>query len=205
MTINGSLWVGYVSGASGTLSNGALNVSNEMIGYLQSGNFTQGSGSTQNVSGTLYLVASPRECGATGDYWQNGGQNTVGTLYFGGGSPAPGVTYHLAGGTLTAGAINQGSSGTAVVALSGGTLQANAGFTSSTFVTLSSTGTIDTQSYSPTLSGGAVRALGLVHEDGLRHANSDPGPTTTTARPPSVRARCKSAAAGPAARSAPVQ
>ena len=60
-----------------------------MIGYLQSGNFTQGSGSTQNVSGTLYL-GGVGASGATGDYWQNGGQNTVGTLYFGGSSAARG-------------------------------------------------------------------------------------------------------------------
>ena len=105
LTVNGSLWVGYVSGAGATLSNGTLNVTNEMIGYLQSGSFTQGSGTTQNVSGSLYL-GGIGVSGATGDYWQNGGQNTVGTLYFGGGSPAPGGTYHLAGGTLTAGAIN---------------------------------------------------------------------------------------------------
>ena len=61
MTVNGSLWVGYVSGASATLSNGALNVSNEMIGYLQSGSFTQSSGTTQNVSGTLYLGGIRRQ------------------------------------------------------------------------------------------------------------------------------------------------
>ena len=164
LTVNGSLWVGYVSGASATLSNGALNVTNEMIGYLNSGSFTQSSGTTQSVSGSLYL-GGIGVSGATGDYWQNGGQNTVGTLYFGGSGAAPGGTYHLAGGTLTAGAINQGASGAATVALSGGTLQAAAGFSSPVPLTLTSTSTIDTQSYSPTLSG-AISGSGSFNKIG---------------------------------------
>ena len=184
LTVNGSLWVGYVFGASATLSNGALNVTNEMIGYLNSGSFTQSSGTTQNVSGSLYLGAIGAS-GATGDYWQNGGQNTVGTLYFGGSGAAPGGTYHLAGGTLTAGAINQGVSGAAAVALSGGTLQAGAGFSSSVPLTLTSTSTIDTQSYSPTLSG-AISGSGSFNKIGsgtltLTGANSYSGATTVNA------------------------
>ena len=181
LTVNGSLWVGYVSGASATLSNGALNVTNEMIGYLNSGSFTQSSGTAQNVSGILYL-GGIGVSGATGDYWQNGGQDTVGTLYFGGSGAAPGGTYHLAGGTLTAGAINQGASGAATVALSGGTLQAGTGFSSSVPLTLTSTSTIDTQSYSPTLSG-AISGSGSFNKIGsgtltLTGANTYSGNTT---------------------------
>ena len=200
LTVNGSLWVGYVSGAGATLSNGTLNVSNEMIGYLQSGSFTQGSGTTQSVSGTLYL-GPVGASGATGDYWQNGGQNTVGTLSFGGSnSSTPGGTYHLAGGTLTAGAISQGAFGAAAVAFSGGTLQANAGFSSSVPLALSSASTIDTQSYSPTFSG-AMSGSGSLTKIGSGTLTLS-GTNNDGARRPLARARCKSAAAGPAARSA---
>ncbi len=184
LTVNGSFWVGYVSGASATLSNGTLNVSNEMVGYLQSGSITQAAGTTQSVSGSLYL-GTIGISGATGDYWQNGGQNTVGTLYFGGSGVAPGGTYHLAGGTLTAGAINQGASGAAAVALSGGTLQAGAGFSSSVPVALTSTSTIDTQSYSPTFSG-ALSGSGSFNKIGsgtliLTGGNNYSGLTTVSA------------------------
>ena len=154
-----------------------------MIGYLNSGSFTQSSGTTQSVSGSLYL-GGIGVSGATGDYWQNGGQNTVGTLYFGGSGVAPGGTYHLAGGTLTAGAINLGASGAATVALSGGTLQAAAGFSSPVPLTLTSTSTIDTQSYSPTLSG-AISGSGSFNKIGsgtltLTGANSYAGATTVS-------------------------
>ena len=184
LTVNGSLWVGYISGAGATLSNGTLNVTERDDRLPAERQFHARQRNERRTLAGLSTLAASASASATGDYWQNGGQNTVGTLYFGGGSPAPGGTYHLAGGTLTAGAINQGSSGAAAVVLSGGTLQASSSFISSVPLSLNSASTIDTQSYSPTLSG-TLSGSGLLNKIGsgtliLAGSNSYSGATTVT-------------------------
>ena len=183
-----SLYIGNVSTGTLTLLAGTLNATLENVSNGFTGAVAQ-SGGLNNVSGNLDVGASGggtySQSGGTNSvaaietigngpgsstYTLTSGSNNVATLIFGN-NPSSGGTYNLNGGTLTVGSggIAKGTQAgiSATVNLAGGTLQAGASFTSTSAVsmTLSSTSTIDTQSYSPTISGtlsgsGSINKIG---------------------------------------------
>jgi fibronectin-binding autotransporter adhesin len=102
-TIFGSLYVGYLSGSSGTytLEGGALEVTGaEYVGYntTRSGLFTQ-SGGSHTLNGSLYLG---KMSGGRGAYSLSGGTLTVtGSEYLGYDTNAPTTAFAQTGGSQT--------------------------------------------------------------------------------------------------------
>jgi hypothetical protein len=127
------LWLGYATGGSGVylLNGGTLSAAlSEYVGYVGTGSFTQSGGTSNAVNGALanglylgynagatgsYLlssgtlaVASNEDIGVsgTGAVTQNGGSNTMISLYLGVNGPGSGFasaigSYTLSGGTLS--------------------------------------------------------------------------------------------------------
>jgi T5SS/PEP-CTERM-associated repeat protein len=159
-TNRGDLYVGDGTSADEVAGSGTLNISNggavsnanSYVGYASaSGVVTvDGAGSTWTNRGNLYVGYS-----GMGTVTQTGGTNSVaGTLYLGHDSTGSG-TYNLNGGVLAVSGLSAGA-GTAAFNFGGGTLRANAAFTSALPMTLTGTGgnaTVNTQSYAVSLSG----------------------------------------------------
>ena len=141
-TVDIGLYIGGGSLYSGTynLSGGQLNVNNrEYIGLYGPCTFNQSGGTNTITSGTLYL----------GQYSGSGG------------------TYNLTGGMLTTASIGSGS-GTAAFNFGGGTLKANGTLSTTLPMTLTGSGgnaTVDTASYTVTLSGAVSGPGGLTKTD----------------------------------------
>ena len=158
-----SLYVGR-SGGTGTLNianGGAVSNTSGCVGYDSgsTGMVTiSGAGSTWTNNGSLYVGSQ-----GTGTVTQTGGTNTVaGALYLGRYSTGSG-TYALNGGVLVLSALS-GGSGTAAFNFGGGTLRANAAFSSTLPMALTGTGgnaNIDTADYAVTLSGQLAGPAGL--------------------------------------------
>ena len=70
----------------------ALNVTNEYDRLPEQREFHAKAAERRRTLVRFYL-GGIGVSGATGDYWQNGGQDTVGTLYFGGSGAVRGGTY----------------------------------------------------------------------------------------------------------------
>jgi hypothetical protein len=108
-----------VSQTAGTLSS-----TNEIIGFLGTGTFTQ-SGGTHTVSGAITLAAQP---GSQGTYNLGGGSLSAGAIYLGGssvGSGGTGVVSMSAGVVTTTLITIYNTSGTSLT-LSGGTINTSA-------------------------------------------------------------------------------
>ena len=156
-------YIGYYSGSTGTAT-------------------IDGTGSTWTNSGSLYVGYS-----GTGIVTQTGGTVSVaGVLALGSASAGKG-TYNLNGGVLAVDALSRGA-GTAAFNFGGGTLLANAAFSTTLPMNLTGTGgtaSVDTQSYAVTLSGtlsgvGGITKLGAGTLT-LSGANSYAGTTTVKA------------------------
>lgn len=142
--------------SGGTFVCNSVGVSDDSyIGYLPNSAGTvsvSGTTSTWSVANSLYLGY-----GGTGAVTQTGGTNTVGgTLSLGTGSTGHG-TYNLNDGVLGLRGLS-GGSGTATFNFGGGTLRADASFTSSLPMTLTGTctsdnGKVNTNGNAVTLSG----------------------------------------------------
>jgi outer membrane autotransporter protein len=182
------VYIGYGATPTGSLTiNGGSSVtsSEAYLGYDLSG--AQGtvtisdSASSWTINGNLYLG---HDVGATGVVNQNDGTITVnGTVYLGYLSSSKG-TYNLKGGTLALKGLEAGT-GTAAFNFSGGTLQANAGFSTSVNATLVNTDTINTNGYDVTWSG-ALLGTGELIKTGegtltLSGTNTYDGGTTISA------------------------
>ncbi len=167
-TNRGSLYIGgdsyyYVSG-TGTLdiTNGGSVINTvAYIGYAASamGNvMISGAGSTWLNRGNLYAGYS-----GTATVTQTGGTNTVaGILCFGYGTASSGA-YNLNGGVLALHGLAAGS-GTALFNFGGGTLRADANFTSNLPVTLTGlngNATVNTNGHAVSLSGALSGVGGL--------------------------------------------
>ncbi len=150
-TISGSLYVGYLYAmdwGSGITSSGAYSLSNsgilsapsEFVGYATTGTFTQtgGTNTISSTSGALWLAYL---AGSTG-------------------------TYNLQGGKLILPELNVGS-GTGAFNFGGGTLQANASFTTTADMTFTGSGnaTVDTAGYNVVFSGCLSGSGGLTKTD----------------------------------------
>jgi fibronectin-binding autotransporter adhesin len=183
------LTIGNNAGSSGAynLSGGLLSALNEIVGFSGVGIFTQTGGTNQiadnhqlilgnndggsgtyNLSGNALLLASDELVGYGGNgiFTQTGGTNaisnhdgdnlTLGQNYVSG-------TYNLNGGRLILPALFQGT-GTAVLNISGGTLQANRAFSTVVPIVLGTSGggaTLDTAGFSVAISGSVSGTGGL--------------------------------------------
>ncbi|MEN6558381.1 MAG: autotransporter-associated beta strand repeat-containing protein, partial [Thermoguttaceae bacterium] len=128
----------------------------EACGSLVLGDFEDGHSGTILMSGGS-LFASREYIGryGTGVFTQAGGINTVdGNFYLGLG------TYNLNGGTLTVKTISKGSE-EAVFNFGGGTLKANASFSTTVPMNLTGDANVDTAGYAVVLSGGLSGSGGL--------------------------------------------
>jgi fibronectin-binding autotransporter adhesin len=183
------LYVGYDAGATGTYNlngSGQVSVYQEVVGYSGSGTFNQNSGinniaegknqggfhlgmnqgsiGTYNLSGSGQLSCKIERIGigGVGILNQSSGTNTGDRLWLGLSTGSSG-TYNLTGGTLITNDISKGE-GTATFNFGGGTLQANATFSTTLDMTLTGIGgdaKIDTASYDVTLGGQLSGAGGL--------------------------------------------
>ena len=209
----GSLTLAYIylgntpnSNATYTLSgSGKITAAfEEIANYQSSGTFTQSSGTnsttwldvgamgsgTYNLSGGSLSVSNEQvgfNWGGTSTFNQSGGTNTISTaLKMGDFGGSTGI-FNLTGGTLILHEIDMFQPG-ASFNFGGGTLQANAAFTTSVPMTLtgnSGNATVNTANYAVTLSGvltgpGGLNKIGA-NALTLSAANDYTGPTTITA------------------------
>ncbi len=185
-TCSFNLNLGYESNSYGSYDlhgTGQLSSNNEYIGYTGTGEFTHSAGTntcttylylaydpnssgTYNLSGTAQLSTSNQFIGygGTGTFNQSGGTNSLAALYLGGSSGSAGVgTYNLTGGTLILHQIIRLSTASAFN-FGGGTLQADANFTTTTPMKLTGdngNANIDTAGRPITLSGNLSGPGGL--------------------------------------------
>jgi fibronectin-binding autotransporter adhesin len=165
-----TLGIGVMGSSSlGTIlqTGGSMNASTiEYIGCsYPSGGFSYTQSGGTNTTATLSFGYSDGSFnGWNSTYNLNGGVVTAGSFVYRNGGTS---TFNLAGGTFTTGSIAKftSGSGSAIFNLKGGTLQASASFGTSLPMALTSTSTIDTQSFAPTFSGalggaGALTKIG---------------------------------------------
>jgi autotransporter-associated beta strand protein len=184
---SGSVSLGDNSGAEGTyiLSGGYLITTNEHIGYTGVGTLAQ-TGGTNAALGVLYLGRNSGGSGSynlmggslasaveyiaytgSGTFTQSGGTNNVSSvLELSVGTAAIG-TYNLNGGLLdlSSSGLTHGAGGSATFNFGGGTLGANASWSSSLKLTLTGSGgnaAVDTTGGSITLSGSLSGPGGLI-------------------------------------------
>jgi fibronectin-binding autotransporter adhesin len=188
-TVASSLYVGYQVGGTFNLSGAAsLTANNEYIGYFDAfddgveGTFIQ-TGGSHTVVDSLYLGYSRPSVGGyqlsgsgrlaavneyigygdIGTVTQTGGTNTVSGSLVLGCNPESKGTYNLNGGLLAVRALAAGL-GVAELKFGGGSLRADASFTTTVPIELTGTGgtaNIDTQGHVVTLAGALFGAGGL--------------------------------------------
>jgi T5SS/PEP-CTERM-associated repeat protein/autotransporter-associated beta strand protein len=151
----GDLVIGHIGDGSLTIENGAAVANASCSLGTGVGAGSPGSG-TVSISGSSskWTITNDLTIGDHGtcNITQDGGLVTVGgTLKFTNMSYAKG-TYNLNDGTLAVSNISPGA-GTATFNFNGGTLQANATFSTDVDATLTGTDTIDTQAYDITWNG----------------------------------------------------
>jgi autotransporter-associated beta strand protein/T5SS/PEP-CTERM-associated repeat protein len=179
---NTSLQLGYYAGSEGiyTQSGGAVSLKYAYVGIYGTGDFIQtrgtsniggqlylgyyaGSNGTYNLSGAGQMSAQNENVGyyGTGAFAQTAGVNSIaGSVVLGVNAGSRG-TYDLSGGTLSVQSLSKGA-GSSAFNFGGGTLQANAAFSTDLAISLTGVGgngTIDTRSYAITMSG-ALSGIG---------------------------------------------